>query len=530
MSEYKENLARLVKGGSLSGTGDFFNQFSLMLTGIFITRLFNDPALFGLYAFAFRIIVFLRIMAIPGTDQGIKRYLPMFRSDGNRAAVKGLLLYVFKITGILSLSVVAVLLVFAPGIASIFNKPEASGFIRILCLSIPFYAFMVAATSSLTAIHQVKYQVFVEKMLIPVVRLLILFGFLFVGIQKLRNLAVVWSLTLVYALGCAIAVYFFLSVFKVLRNRSVKPEYHPGELIKFSLPLAASRPLAYLMTFVGTFIIAYYLDKADIGRYEVVTLLALLLTVPHQSAILVFAPLISELHHQGRNDELHRHYKFVAKWTFTLCLFIFMALTLFARPLMNIFGRGYSDVETHRTLAIIGFTQLFNAGVGPTARMISMTGRPRVNLYNNIILVVLSIGLGLILVPRIGIIGAGLCQAIAIVGVNTLFLLQIRHYLGMHPFSLGYFKPLVAGILSSGIVFVIIHLTGLYGIFEILKPEELTGYLWVVGYILVSGSILALLFGLFIYLFGLDEEDRFILGKMFSKLRRIRPTSSTPGE
>ncbi len=534
MGEYEQRLTRLVKGGTLSTVGNFLTIFSNTLSAIFITHLFRSPALFGLYDLAFRLTFFLRALVLAGTDHGMKRFLPIYRLDGNRAAVKGLLLYSLRITAILSVIIVAGLLIFAPTIAALFQKPDAVYFIRVLALSIPSFAFLLVLVSSLTAIHQVKYQVLIERVLVPGIRLVVLFAFLFVGYKTLRRLAVVWSLPIAFAIGCSIASYFFLKIFHVLRDDEIRPQYHGRELIKFSLPLAANRPLLYLMNFVGTFIIAYYLTEADIGQYGIVTRLGPLLLVPLQSAVLVFAPFISELHHTGKLDELEKHFKFISKWIFAFSLYIFLTYVLLTKQVLMLFGHDYSVTETQHALLLVSLAQLFSAAVGPVGLLLSMTGKPRLVLYNTLIMLAVNITLGLVLIPLEstigGIVGAGIGLGIAIFGVNILFLLQVRHCLKMHPFSIGYFKPLVAGLQSWGILYGLIRLTGVNAIFEKTNPGGSIGYFSVVGYILAVMAVLAAFYALFIYLLGLDETDKFILRKMFSKLRRTTPTNSTTDE
>jgi O-antigen/teichoic acid export membrane protein len=525
MNEYDRNLTRLVKGGSISAIGDSFSVLSRMLTGIFIAHLFRNPATFGLYILAYRLIFFVRILAVPGTNEGIRRYVPIYRADKNRAAEKGLLIYSLKITAILSSIVLASLMVFSPAITRLFNKPDAANFTRVLALSIPFYAFTMITTSALIGIHRVKYHALTERMIVPGSRLAILLAFLFVGHQTLRNLAVVWSLPLGLCLACSVALFFYLKNFPVLRNSKVKPQYHTREFIKFSLPLAASRPIAYLMNYVGTFIIAYFLLEEDIAQYGVVTRLAPLMIVPLQSAIIAFVPMISELHHLGKNEELAKHFKFISKWILTFSLFIFITCVLLARPILSIFGYEYSGIMTQHTLIVVALAQLPSAAVGPVGMLVSMTGRPRINLYNTMGMLVLNSLLCLVLIPLKGpfggIVGAGIAQAIAIIGIKTLFLFQVRHYLKMHPFSIGYIKPLIAGLFSGGIMFGIMHISGYHERWVNLKADRLIEYLSIVGYIVIFIAILAILFGFIIYLLGLDETDRFILKKMFFKLRGI---------
>ena len=523
-----QNLTKLAKGGSISAISNSFDVISRMFTGVFITRLFNSAATFGLFELAYRFVFFIRILAVPGTNEGIRRFMPIYRADKDRPAEKGLLLYSLRITTVLSVAVMGAVMIFAPAIARAFNKPGAAGFIRVLALAIPLFAFLMITTAALTGIHRVKYQAFTQRMVLPGFRAIaLLLALLYITDQRVRNLAVIWSFPFAFVIATSIAVYFYIKNFPVLRNKKVKPEYHIKDFYKFSLPLAASQPIGYLMNYIGTFIIAFYLTKEDIGQYGIVTRLSPLMIVPLQSAILAFVPMISELHHLGKIDELRSHFKFISKWIFAFSLFIFITFILLSKPILTVFGQEYSNVLTQRTLVVVLLAQLFNASAGPVGMLISMTGRPRINMYNTFAMLILNTILCYIFVPRTGllggIIGAGIAQALAVIGINTLFLLQTRKYLKMHPFSLGYLKPILVAILSAAIAFGIIHLTGFNDYWENIELKELftNDGLLLIGSIFLFAFILGIFFAAFTYLLGLDEEDKFVLRKMFSKIKQL---------
>jgi O-antigen/teichoic acid export membrane protein len=529
MSKYEEDLTKLAKGGSLSAAGDFFMAFTRMLIGVFITHLFTSPESFGLYELAFRIIVFLQVFAVPGTNLGIKRFLPIYRADRNAPALKGLLLFCLRLHTILSSVVFVLAAVFADWIARILNQPEAAPYIRILALAIPFYSLTMTVVSSLTALKRMRYEILIQKFFVPGMRLLILLGFMFVGNLRIRELAVVWSFPVTFAFGCAFGFYFFFKHFKLLRDRLVKPVYERWRLVKFSLPLAAMTPLSRLMNHVGTFIIALYATEFDLGQYGLVAgRLATFLIVPLQSAIIVFGPFISELHHLGRGDELAKHYKFISKWIFALSFFVFLAFVVLSKPILTVFGSDYAGLKTRWTLGIVSLGQLLGASVGPVGMLVAMTGRPRLNLYNTALLFVVNTGLCVVLVrldgPLGGIVGAGLALAISIVGIKFLYLSQVYKYLGMHPFSRSYLKPLLAGAISSAIVFGLIQATGFAARWSVMQPEGWE-YLWLAAQVLAFAGLLGVLYGVFIYLLGLDDEDKFILRKIFTKLGYGQPGS-----
>jgi O-antigen/teichoic acid export membrane protein len=527
MEKYNRDLARIAKGGGFSALGDFFTVFSRLMMLFFTARLFSgDPNLVGLFEWAFRFIFFIRIIALPGTSEAIRRFLPIYRSDNNQAAVKGLLLYAIKLTAILSGISTAAVILFAPQICRLLNMGDAVAYLRIMAITLPFYAFLSIAVSAFTGIHRVQYQVVLEKLFVNGFRILILLGFLFISSDSLRNLAVVWSYPIAFGIACIISLIYFFRIFNVIGDGSVKPEYHKREFIKFSLPLAASQNIAYLMNYAGTFILGYYWTSEQVGLYGMVTHFSPVLIIPLFSAIVVFGPLISELYHLGRKDELSRHYKFITKWVFTISLLVFILYALMTRPILSILGTRFTGIKTQVCLIIVCLAQLFNASTGPNGVLISMTGKPRINMYNNAILMVVSVILCILLIPLKGamggIIAAGMAQAIAVVGVNILYLFQVWHFHKTHPFSIGYFKPIIAGVISTGIILGLMYITGFREYAFSFDPHGFEGYATVLFNIALIGSVLVIIFGVILYYLGFEEDDKFVLGKLLGKIRNIR--------
>jgi peptidoglycan biosynthesis protein MviN/MurJ (putative lipid II flippase) len=90
--------------------------------------------------------------------------------------------------------------------------------------------------------------------------------------------------------------------------------------------------------------------------------------------------------------------------------------------------------------------------------VLAMAGRTSWNLVNVLIALGVTIGLDVLLIPRLGALGAALGLACAVVVNNLLPLAQIRRAAGLHPFGAG---TLAAAALATVCFGVLPRLTSL---------------------------------------------------------------------
>jgi O-antigen/teichoic acid export membrane protein len=135
-----------------------------------------------------------------------------------------------------------------------------------------------------------------------------------------------------------------------------------------------------------------------------------------------------------------------------LTLPIMMILIFTAPDILMIFNPSYR--EGVPVFQVLAFSQFTFAIVGPAALMLIMTHYMRLNLLDLFITLILSLILDFFLIPLYGALGAAVAGAIALVFINSLRLIQVYLLLGIHPFSKGYIKSIlaacVAGLVTYG--------------------------------------------------------------------------------
>jgi O-antigen/teichoic acid export membrane protein len=127
-----------------------------------------------------------------------------------------------------------------------------------------------------------------------------------------------------------------------------------------------------------------------------------------------------------------------------------------------------------------------------------MSGRSWLNLANNAVSLVCNVVLNLLLIPRLGLMGAAISWAVVMAGVNVVRILQVRRIFGVTPFSWSLAKPAVA--LGAAAILAV----GTGHILNALMAGPPLIHLAVVGSIFLATYAAALV------LLGTDADDRLL--------------------
>jgi O-antigen/teichoic acid export membrane protein len=275
-------------------------------------------------------------------------------------------------------------------------------------------------------------------------------------------------------------------------------------MLKFSLPLSFNQWIHFINERTEIFFLGLLPNAVHIGIYNVAWRVATMETMFVESLNHIVAPLASDLSHRKAIKELESLYKTTAKWDFTFGLAIFLVLWTFSEKIMTLFDPAYAIGAT--VLVWLGFAQLVNAGTGPCGTVLIMSGRSDLSFMNTVILLAVSIGLDIWLIPKYGLRGAAWAGAMAVILVNLLRLFEVWLTLKIHPFKWGFAKPIAAGALSSVSIYFL--QSGVFSEGLLLD--------------LVSLLLLIFIYIAIIYLLKLDSEDILVIDSVRRKILRFR--------
>lgn len=463
----------------------------------FVTRVFG-PQVFGLFTLATAIIDLVSRFTILGMDKSLLKFIPEVNNEqaGHRHKIISSTLIVALTLGFIFTTG---LLVMAPWISKTgFKKPELTLPLQIIVFSILPVTLFNLLLSATKALKIMVYDAVISGMIYPLLLLLFSIPVIWVNRAEIGLCAAytVTSFTIMLA-----AVWCFRKHFVLSQSLSLPQKNLLLRIIHFSTPLGLHDFVQYLVIKLEIFILAYFVTAKELGIYVLAVELAFILKKFRQMFDPILIPLISEFQSQGERQRVQENVARVIRWILTLGILYVGPIILFNNSILNLFGKEFTQGGI--CLVILCLAHLINANTGLCDLVMMVSNRPRINLLNAIVLLVLQAGLDIWLIPEFGILGAAIGASVSLVTLGLIRLLQSFFILKMNPFHISQNKPILAGLIAAAITLLARQL---------YQPFATASFLWIGNLILYVATYLVTL-----KLLGLEEEDRELLNRVFKR-------------
>jgi O-antigen/teichoic acid export membrane protein len=198
------------------------------------------------------------------------------------------------------------------------------------------------------------------------------------------------------------------------------------------LPLTAIGILNFLKMHFVILLCGHLLSMSDAGIYALVLQLSAITTFGYETATLIAAPRISVLFQQNRRSELRRLSSRCAWLGTSFSLLPVMASIVFGKAFLESIDPAY--VVGYSSLVVLSVTFALNAVAGPVGYLLTMTGYQMACLKVLFIAAALNIVVSIVLIPSLGILGAAVGNATAVVFWNVTLIGIVRGRLGLWSF------------------------------------------------------------------------------------------------
>ncbi|MGH9170243.1 MAG: polysaccharide biosynthesis C-terminal domain-containing protein [Acidimicrobiales bacterium] len=455
-----------------------------------------------------------------GADSGLLRLLPIYRRRRAQDVRRLALVALVPALVVSCLAALAVFL-FADQLTNVFvhHAPRASSAddLRILALFLPASTVSTVVCAGLLS-WSAKQSVALNSFFTPFTRPVLFAGFMIVGVTP-ELAALAWALPL----GATCVASAVLLARKVRRSPASREstgywvQMWPasfGRIAKefwlFSLPRTFGAIFQILVTYFDVLLVGAYMATKYAAAYSVASRYVLLSTFALQAVGNAVPTQLSRLMDARSYGRVRQVYASTTWWTIAFSWPPLLVLAVFGPLFLSVFGPGYGVAST--ALAVLALSMLANIGTGPNGVLLLMAGRSRLNLTLQAVGLVTNIVLNLLLIPRIGLLGAAIAWAVTILLTSGLASAMLWRQIGIEPFGKGY--AVVAGAAL-----------GCFGVLGALTRATLgVGLLPFAGFAVVSCS----LYGVILWKSrGVLNLDAFMatFGRFGKQLRRFRRDS-----
>ena len=266
---------------------------------------------------------------------------------------------------------------------------------------------------------------------------------------------------ILWATVISITVLSIIALALIIKQLGYKPPRFSNmkPYLSWGIPLTPNTLVNWVMQASDRYLLGYFMGVSAVGIYNVAASIGSYSSFVWPPLSIVLYPVVSKTYDEGNREECSNYFRYSFKYLMMITIPATFGLSILARPLLQIlttpeFFSGSSVVW------LIALGTLLHAFHQICSFIFHLVGKTQVILRLLIIAAVLNVILNVILIPRLGILGAGIASvsSYAVLGVITPLITQ------------RYFK------FDFDILFILKSLTGsaiMATCIWLLKPESL---------------------------------------------------------
>jgi O-antigen/teichoic acid export membrane protein len=440
MSE-KETSTNTGLEGALTTAEKSSHVFIIKVTALgagfisnFILARLCGPEVLGDYSMMLSIVNIVSIFGVFGLNKALVKYIPAAEESGRQqqSAVAFLSIAMCLVTS----GLLAVLLFTGSEKISayIFKNPKLASLLRVGALGIVPLSLVKALGGLFRGLKKSDTYSLLQELAYKVILLIAISAVILIGLRESIYVSYAWFAAQTILLYCLYKIVRKYDVsFRNGWTRASKNGYaNAKKIAKYASTMVMVSAVSFAMWKIDIIMAGIYVDSDKVGVYKVALVLATAVTLVLASSNTIFPSFISELHQKGEYKSLEKVYKSVTKWVIVLTLPIVCSFLLFPHVILGVFGPDYGSGAN--VLIVLTLGNFVNVSVGSNGYLLNMSGREKISLINNVVVAGMNILLNVLLIPKIGVIGAAVASSISIGTISIIKVYQVYHFMDILPY------------------------------------------------------------------------------------------------
>jgi O-antigen/teichoic acid export membrane protein len=341
------------------------------------------------------------------------------------------------------LSIIIILLLFNTGIISQSDKLLKETIFLVFPIFIGLVLFEIGAALSKSLLKSTL-PIFLKEFFLRfnVMIIILLYWYELIDFQifiKLYAGNYILIFIILYLYLYSLKIFKFNFSFSLLFNNSFKPLY------TYAIFSILSSGAAMILLNIDTLMIKNFLTLKDVAIYGPSIYIASSIVIPSRALQSIIAPVIAQSWATKSKETISILYKKSAISPLIISIFLFLAIWINIDLVMSYFGKTFGQGKLIILFLSIG--HIINIATGINGTIINTSKHYRADLYFQVSLVIMTIIMNIIFIPRFGLNGAALATAITLSLHNSLKSIYVYSKFKIHPFSINTLYAFILAIL-----------------------------------------------------------------------------------
>jgi len=401
------DFIELIKGSGITLILKILGTFILYGFTLFLTNNFG-ATFYGEFALFITSMKVLSILLLFGSDTSILRISSRKKMDLDGISVStSIINSYFTVIGFTTV-ILIIYTIFSSSIQSLFSVD--SFFIYTIIGTALFFSILKIHTQLFRSVKNMVAYSFLEFIFITLTVFIVvsIYNNIYPGLD-FQDLA---TLYLGVTFFCSIVSLMFWyrsnhadfnALKKATRNINFNKWY---SFTKLSSAFLLSTSISLFSFWLTQVVLKIYNGPADVGIYDVISRVCMVITIPLFAMSSIVAPQVSQAYGQNKKESLQGILQNSTLIGLGLGLPVVLLILFFPGYILSYFGQDFIAGKLALRILVIGY--LFNLASGPSSLVLQMTKHEEI--FRNIVIIsaTICITVCFILVPIYGVIGAAI--------------------------------------------------------------------------------------------------------------------------
>jgi O-antigen/teichoic acid export membrane protein len=387
---------------------------------------------FGIFIYVWTWVLMIGALSDMGLSSAARRFIPEYTElkalDKLRGFLSGSRWLAFAIATAIGAAGAIGVTVLEPWLDNFVVIP-----LYLACVMIPIYG-LVQVQAGIAQSYDWPNLAFFPFYIIRTTAIIVLMGIAWlIGAPTDAMTALYISIITIY--GVTIGQLYVLDRRLKKKVPAGPKTYEPKIWLATSLPIFVVEGFYLLLTYVDILALEHFRSPDEVAVYYAAARLLAIVAFVYFAIAGATTHKFSQYHVSGDKERLASFFRETIRWTFWPSLAVCAAILVCGKPLLRLFGPGFD--AAYDVMFILAIGMMARATVGPAERLLNMLGERKQCAAIYALAFAVNLALCFVLIPRLGVEGAAVSTATAIIVESICLYYVARRRLGMHVFILG---------------------------------------------------------------------------------------------